>query len=241
MNLISQPILTVDESKKIEPTTALVIHSSTNCSETFITRHAISNGALGLADVIDPLAVKEMFDEMTDSSNTKASLEILPQNVIHFSSKAIVWHTKRRKRTLFFLNEAIEIEYPPLLFIYDKSLNLSIYALPNNSRPHGDTRIYHAPLFNIYSSGVLCRGNLKFPNSLKLSSISLIEQEYFNSRCSHVNHDFTLKVKRGQEKITTNKLLSYWRKKSKAEARVKVSELNFAGTLFDILEKSKVL
>ncbi|HCV01183.1 MULTISPECIES: hypothetical protein [Pseudoalteromonas] len=85
------------------------------------------------------------------------------------SHKGIFWYISYNAKTNF------SIIYPALLFCLEKDKQeepngLIVFALPSNQRPNENTHLYHAPLMNIYSNGVVCQGNATLPK--KITSIT---------------------------------------------------------------------
>ena len=81
----------------------------------------------------------------------------------------IFWYISYNAKTNF------SIIYPALLFCLEKDKQeepngLIVFALPSNQRPNENTHLYHAPLMNIYSNGVVCQGNATLPK--KITSIT---------------------------------------------------------------------
>lgn len=52
----------------------------------------------------------------------------------------------------------------PALLFYVKSSSLNVFAMKSKRRPSEKTRLYHAPLFNVYEGGSVCMGNVKLPS-----------------------------------------------------------------------------
>ena len=105
---------------------------------------------------------------------------------------------------------------------------LIVFALPSNQRPNENTHLYHAPLMNIYSNGVVCQGNATLPK--KIISIAEcmndVEKTVLASNFTHVNLEKTLNAK---EVVTTQNLLAFWSAKANTKslrnAKVRMREL----------------
>ncbi|GAA4649817.1 hypothetical protein GCM10023116_20980 [Kistimonas scapharcae] len=212
------------------PHTALIFYQSEG-ELMAVTRHSVSNsGHIGLGEIVDSNALSELV-----LSNTIADTgRLIPHNVLLNNGKHIIWHTKRQQRSMWIRQDRprrLSVEYPPLLFVSSiDGRDVRIFGLPSNSRPTLTTRLYHAPLANIYEDGRLCQGTATLPSSVTLDNLADCESCLFDSQFTHINHSKTLK---GCE--TSKKHFDYWVAKSKTREKVKASEMIFIGRLDNVL------
>ncbi|AXV67705.1 hypothetical protein D0907_20465 (plasmid) [Pseudoalteromonas lipolytica] len=223
------------------PQVALVFHGQSANNIFCATKHMIDSDGMKLGEYIDvPECIEIMRSQFSPKKiETKTDdLELLPSNVILNNSKALVWHKPSHKGIFWYRSHNAKTEfsiiYPALLFCLEKGKQgepngLIVFALPSNQRPNENTHLYHAPLMNIYSNGVVCQGNATLPK--KIISIAEcmndVEKTVLASNFTHVNHEKTLKAK---GVVTTQNLLAFWsakaNTKSLSNAKVRMRELN---------------
>lgn len=149
-----------------------------------------------------PLTIKE-GKQLSKALNTdevaeKAFLSpngILPANILRISMADrgnALWYTKPQSRKLYFSESlgiaSAKIDLPALVWWADRH-RLNIYAIKGKTKPNGNTRLYHAPFFNIYQNGNVCMGNV----SVKISKSASLEEfmqawenYFFDSYFSHL-------------------------------------------------------
>lgn len=104
-----------------------------------------------------------------------------------------VWHTPEQAVNLYF-SENLTIpcgmaNVPAMVWKADRD-KLSVHALRNTRKPKPDTHLYHAPFFNVFSTGSVCLGTAE----MDLCSVDGLEdfmnsweQVFWNSYFSHLN------------------------------------------------------
>ncbi|MBB1388317.1 MULTISPECIES: hypothetical protein [unclassified Shewanella] len=227
---------TVADEKIIDSKLALVVHSNHSGSLSCITRHTINNDRLGVGEIISIDDVTETFNDIQNRSEKGQSdwfNSFTDEHIIIRSAKMLVWHTPRQSRVLYLSKGQVKVTLPPLLYIFRVSnghstTELSVFALAANKRPNRKTKLYHAPLMNLYSNGKLCLGNMTLPKIINQDTIELVEKEFFNSRFTHPNH-----------KALTRKpvdIEAFYKIKEKNGKRIMTSELMPVGIkLNDVL------
>lgn len=225
-----------DNPEAINPTFAIVFYG-TKSGSTFAVRHRVeANNTLSLGTVISAAKVRE---EVLNLQTGTPSTAILPASVLIDSPTMMVWHKPRFVETMWFRTDetvkGVKVEWPPLLFLVDKTAaRMRVFALPSNARPGPSTRLYHAPLMNVYEGGYLCQGTAKLPSKLSTESIPLCEESLIASQFTHTNHAQTI---RGRSDDAAH--VAFWKKKAARQGRkpgrVSVSELHFSGNTFGTL------
>jgi len=227
---------TVADEKEILSRLALVVHSNNSGSISCITRHDIVNGRLGIGNIIsveDVAATINAIESNIKQAKSNWFKSYNEENILVKDSSVIAWHRPRQTRTLYLTNEAINLEIPPLLYIFrtpksNEVASLSVFALAANKRPNLKSKLYHAPLMNIYSDGRLCLGNMKLPRVIDDKTITLVESEFFGSRFTHPNHSNLTRKKMD--------IVKFYKMKQKSGQRIMTSELMpTKKTLLDIL------
>jgi len=230
----------------IRPRFAVVFHEDDDTNKIVCaTRHQINtNNTLSLGRVVSASHISKAFSEL-NTGQSKQIVSWLPESVLCDSSEYLVWYKRRFVGEMWFRvgskPESFTVEWPPLVFVANKShRSLRVFTLPSNNRPTGRTRLYHAPLMNINSHGILCQGTAALPSQICIETIHHCESTLFDSQFTHVNHEFTLR------KETSNKQhLDYWKGKAKnitqPAKRVSVKELKFTNsTLTDLTQDTSL-
>lgn len=121
-----------------------------------------------------PLTIKEMLSLSKVLQSAKelqtnyfTSKGLLPANVLHLEATeagSVIWYSPAQEINLFF-STALGIPcgkacVPAMVWKADKE-NLSVFALKENDKPTVNTKLYHAPFFNIYKAGHVCMGTVE--------------------------------------------------------------------------------
>lgn len=119
---------------------------------------------------------------------------VLPDNILHLDPSengTVVWYTKPQRQKLYFAEslglKSNTVSLPTLVWKANKK-ELQIFALKGRAKPKAETRLYHAPFFNLYEKGYVCMGNvniaIKSAASLE-EFISSWQGYFFGSYFSH--------------------------------------------------------
>lgn len=152
-------------------------------------------------------------------STIQESLEVdvggfIPSSVFYRTSRSMAWVVKSHERELFFSDSSnqfsVKVKLPNLVFhVVDKS-KIRVCAVLG-SAPKPNSRTFHAPLMNFYSYGSMCQGSVKYPDDLSYDNLEHWQSVVFDSFCSHVNHEKTLKVD-GLESVNSVEYIKFMRK-----------------------------
>jgi PRTRC genetic system protein B len=98
----------------------------------------------------------------------RSALRQLPTRLIATDlERCSVWlHLPKRETLLLALPERtalLTVPMPALLLAAHLNGSLAVIALADNARPEADTPLYHAPLPNISSRGLVCLGSTERP------------------------------------------------------------------------------
>lgn len=148
-----------------------------------------------------PLTVKEMTaiqailqttQELQDSYLKSKGL--LPHKVLYVNPQAngyAIWYTLPKEVTLFFVDglniPSGKFHIPAMLWKANAD-SLQVYALKGKSKPHENTRLYHAPYLNIYGSGQVCMGTVQIDagrTTCLEDFMATWERYFFDSNFSH--------------------------------------------------------
>jgi PRTRC genetic system protein B len=117
--------------------------------------------------------------------------DFLPENVLSISTQHCVWWCPAQSRQVFFNTKELGkrgavVPHPPLVFMI-AGPSWYVFALSKNERPTEDTKLCHAPYFNVYDAGGICTGSAKKPDAISVSSIPDYEEAFFDSEFTHIS------------------------------------------------------
>lgn len=189
---LSIDLTTEQRHQSATPSFALVFHQYEQ--ELLVTRHAIrSNGQIAPG----ALATSETVEEALRLFNgQQRERKLLDANVLFSSPDETLWYRPAQRRPIWFQRgkqkRMLTVPWPALVF-HARNGGLRVAALrATNKRPDENTRLYHAPLMNIYANGSLCLGNIAAPGC-GLSGMAEWEAAIYDTLFVHTNHDQTLK------------------------------------------------
>jgi len=153
-----------------------------------------------------PLTIKEMsaLSELLQTSqelqnNYLQCKSVIPAKLIYTDCQNngyAVWYTPPKETDLFFI-ECLGIasgktKIPGLLWKATRE-RLQVFALKGKAKPHADTPLYYAPLFNLSSDGSVCMGTVHIEIDRQTALEQFMAQwetYFFNSYFTHTlgNH-----------------------------------------------------
>ncbi|PSU31663.1 hypothetical protein [Photobacterium lutimaris] len=167
---------------------------------------------------------------LVEKLNLKQSGLIDPRVLVD-SGNTLIWqYTPSPDQCLYYKyrNKTFAKPIKWCNFIFKLQGNgLSVFAVQHKSRPTEKTRLYFAPLPNVYSSGIICLGSCSLPRN---KDIDVISECYFDSVKTHLNNR---KLLRDHKEVSDTQFLNWI--KTKTTSPIRVSELKPFGTLKDIL------
>lgn len=198
--------ITNDFGMLYHPKCALVFYESDErVSETYVEYFDMDENGNPLN--AHPLTVNEAKN-LTKKLNVQNRKEkeflkpkgVLSSNILSIDNSEngkVIWFTESMERELYFVKD-LNIpngmaKVPALLWYADKQ-HLKIYALNDDLRPNENTELFHAPFFNVNSSGSVCMGtvNARIKKSSSLEEfVETWKYNFFNSYFSHLmfNHN----------------------------------------------------
>ncbi len=155
----------------------------------------------------------------------------IDSRILISTPRKLVWHYTPEPDQNFYYNHGSNRIISPIKwcsFVFKRvGKNLSVVALQHKTRPKPTTRVYHAPLGNVYASSAICLGTVQLPNTNDIDEIS---KAYFESVKTHINNTAFL---RGIENLTN---LDYFNWINEKRTRpIRVSELKPFGTVQDFI------
>lgn len=131
----------------------------------------------------------------------KSLSEVGASNATHWIDSSVlaqgpnrmVWWTPPQMRALHFkqsrtqtFDAANTCPIPGLVWVADKC-NLYVYAVKGALRPTPDTKLFQAPLFNVWSSGQVCAGSAVKPELAEQWIPAAWERFFLGSFFTHPN------------------------------------------------------
>ena len=145
----------------------------------------------------------------------QASIEtvyLYPERLLAFNPALdfMCWYAPKQERAIFFQNTSYMVKWPALVFMVRKD-DIYIFATKSNKRPDANTPLYHAPIWNTYDDGSMCKGSAVFGNRLSPEYMRQWQDGVYNSTFTHPNGSIArIKgVERGAEE-------SFWAELSKS-------------------------
>lgn len=136
----------------------------------------------------------------------------VPSNLLYTSPNLLAWWVPAAIRKTWFksTDEGIGSKsgpaaHPALVFIATPT-EWFVFALKSSERPAPETRLYHAPHFNVWEDGKICTGNVKLPNALAAEVLGEYESAFFGSFFTHSNHQSAVKYKGGMRGLWKDQL-----------------------------------
>lgn len=175
---------------------------------------------IGAGHLLTESDTREVLQSMLDI--VPAFTGFIPHDVLSQSSQHLAWTVKGSVRPMYFKlrgstkTVTLNVPMPTLLFVAHAK-GLSIAALSSTRRPSETTRLFHAPLMNIYSDGRVCLGSAKMPDNISIESRPAIENTIFKTNYAHTNHHNTLNL---SKKTSGKQHMAFWRKLHKSKATV---------------------
>lgn len=115
------------------------------------------------------LATTEKSKEEAFTSGSR----LLPPNILYvdgrLSRKNLMWYEPAQMRSMRFdsTGKRVTLKLPmPAMLFYVEQDKLSVYALATNERPTEATKVYLAPVYNLYADSSVCMGNVKYPKEV---------------------------------------------------------------------------
>lgn len=196
---------TVDVSlgrqSKVKLTRAVLLYQeSSHQGDAFATVHEVTgvdDGQPALAP--GQLLTVEGLREIHKALYRVQRLEVLPPHMLAADPERLVWFEPARSRVMFYSSGDAYLDalsgqsfpQPPLLFIAG-GRSLKVFALGENERPTGSSRVFTAPYYNTTASGV-CIGSMPLPTAQIAHETDVYSDAFFHSAFTHGTSERLLK------------------------------------------------
>lgn len=169
----------------LPPTLAIVIYGNVAAL-----KHGVQQTAQGYAAGPGvPLSDQDIHAVFQHLGNQDINYPL--PNTLACSSWLLAWWIPPGKRGLRFnarytqtasISELSDQPIPhPGLVMIARQGRLSVYAVKGKQRPGRDTELCHAPYWNIFDTGDMCQGTVRYPESLLPQSQPEWEAAFFQS------------------------------------------------------------
>jgi PRTRC genetic system protein B len=121
----------------------------------------------------------------------------LPETVLYTDGELLMWWVPPAKRHIVFKADELKtkwgtaergevVPHPGLVFATSNTI-WKVWAVKGSSRPSLDTQLFHAPYFNVWEQGDICRGNVKVPDGTTAERIDAWNTAFLGSIFTHPN------------------------------------------------------
>lgn len=193
--------INVGEQVSFSPHRMLLVYQSSRDAggvpgSWFVTEHTVEIDSRGVP-VPNPgvLLSRESLEELVKKVQGTQPVNLLPENVLVYTSNRITWWVPPSVRTMFYYcDRSPELKVlngkkfpqPPLLFDVEAG-RLTVFAINEATRPTEATKLYRAPYWNVFEKGDVCLGSTHIPNVLSLDALPAWEDGFFASEFTHQN------------------------------------------------------
>lgn len=171
---------------------AVLLYESRN--RTFAAWHESKPRACGIADLGEAQALTtEFVRSLSRGLRQEVHADVLPENVLVWSSELVAWWSHRATRRMFFRKSSevptglsgAEFSQPPLLWCASGQ-ELTVRALLTNRRPTTDSPLMIGPYWNVDGdTGRVCLGSMKVPELSGVAALAQWEKAFFESEFTH--------------------------------------------------------
>ena len=125
----------------------------------------------------------------------------LDDDLLYLSDSLMVWHVPGQLRPMHFKppgqkrSQQYLVRWPNLVMQFHSEMGFRIAAYAAQGKPGPNTRLYHAPLMNVYENTSLCLGSAQGGQGLTAKSRTVWNEAVFDSNFSHKNHDRLIRLK----------------------------------------------
>lgn len=179
-------------SKTLALKGALLLYES--CNRAFAVWHDAQPcvGEVALLGEAQALTT-EFVRSLSQGLRTEVQPELLPENILVWSSGLVVWWSRPTVRRMFFRENSEApaglsgepFSQPALLWCVSGQ-ELTVRALAADRRPQADTPLMIAPYWNVDGdSGRVCLGSMRIPELAGVAALAEWEQAFFQSEFTH--------------------------------------------------------
>lgn len=171
-----------------QPQLALVLYAG---ERSFVLKHPLSANAKGQPVMGAGRGVSTGDRQALLQALGAQGLTPVQPNTLATSPVACAWWVPAGERALLFEPKygqtatvsrlsGVPIPWPALVFIASAA-RLQVFALRENGRPTLETPLMHAPFWNLFQGGGVCRGSVQYPSACTPDLQGAWEAVFFQS------------------------------------------------------------
>lgn len=214
-----ESILRHVDASRATTSLALLFHTHNNQLQA-VTAHGVATRGKGLQIMPGrPLSPEDELSVVNLLQRPEVDgkgLAFLPENILLQDRFSTLWWVPSSIRPMYLhpangKRTTVKVRWPTLA-LYAVNRKLFIVGLEKDERPTPNTKVFHAPLGNVWNSSQVCTGSAKLPVACDTSSIQGWEEVVFGTGFSHRNHDAAMRRPGGRASIDP---MDYWAKADK--------------------------
>ncbi|WP_175607495.1 PRTRC system protein B [Deinococcus marmoris] len=175
------------------PTLALIVYAS-QVGGTVLLRHPIQDYASGFELGSGSNCTLNDLRELARAAG-QSDVQFTQASTLACGPDTLAWWLPPGLRTLRFepayqgtktlagLN-GTPLPHPGLVFVASPG-TLKVFAVRGSERPHAETPLCHAPYWNLFAGGVICRGTARYPQTVTPQDQGVWEDAFFTSSFTH--------------------------------------------------------
>ena len=155
--------------KTYRPEAALIVYSGNRYDNNgnqgaYAEIRPIHDGHMRAGKPVTKKAIRDLLGafDVQDTKKAKNPCGTIPENLLYADpdSGTYIWYTLPGRRNVLFEAKGMtsDIYHVPGMIYRLQDSRLSVWAFKGR-KPKGNTRLLHAPFFNVYESGNVCLGN----------------------------------------------------------------------------------
>jgi len=195
---------------RLQLTDALLMYRSPD-GAVYATTHPVQvetdNPARKIIGAGVPLT-KTALAEFAKAVGTATTFDgFVPDNLLYTAPNMIAWWTPASVRKCWFRSKnkfigtcVAEVAHPALVFVAVPG-DWFVFALAESARPTPETKLQHAPHFNVWDGGRICTGNVDLPGAADTTTMAEYERAFFSSNFTHPNRQGATKHKGGMTSL----------------------------------------
>lgn len=208
----------------LRPTMALVLHTRESAAvgrpsdqDAVLWLHPITAGpdkvpVLDAGRVLTRAEAAVLGDRLRRPDVTEDTALFLPPTLLRATTTGLTWYRPAARARQHWRTPTgrvtLDAVLPSLLFHVQEGV-LAVAAFIGDERPTEHTRLFAAPLGNVYSDGIVCIGNCTLPSTWDPSTCKRWEAVLLDSNFSHIN----AATLRGN--ASTEELIAFWQKRAR--------------------------
>lgn len=188
------PLLTKESRRNLAASSALLFHTRNNALE-LVTYHEVTEhrGAPVLAPghALTPEDEVNVLTLLTSADAApRGPVTVFPPTLLTLDRHQIAWFEPAAERLMHFHvgteRSSRLVRWPSLVFRVFQH-RLYVVAVLGDERPDAATKLYKAPLPNIWEAGSVCMGSAVIPSASMVEDIPAWSESFFTSAFSHAN------------------------------------------------------